>query len=170
MLQSLLYLRLPRSKLLHHTLMDLCMIYTVRAVSFFLQSCRRVVDFRLKDQGTPILSIGSEDQLLQGKFIKNSFDLNLENVKKSITRYIFLHKCYCIIFHIQMYLPWYCNKICYAVVCGFRCGRVLAFYMTCKSLCRWILCWECDAFSSKKRELRKRRLYDKNIKAIITLL
>ena len=79
MLQSLLYLRLPRSKLLHHTLMDLCMIYTVRAVSFFLQSCRRVVDFRLKDQGTPILSIGSEDQSLQGKFITNSLNLNLEN-------------------------------------------------------------------------------------------
>ena len=58
------------------------MIYTVRAVSFFLQSCRRVVDFRLKDQGTPILSIGSEDQSLQGKFITNSLNLNLENVFK----------------------------------------------------------------------------------------
>ena len=80
MLQSLLYLRLPRSKLLHHTPMDLCTIYTVLAVSFFFQSCRRVVDFRLKDQGTPILSIGSEDQLLQCKFIKNSLNLDLENV------------------------------------------------------------------------------------------
>ena len=38
-----------------------------------------MVDFRLKDQGTPILSIGSEDQLLQGKFITNSLNLNLEN-------------------------------------------------------------------------------------------
>ena len=45
-----------------------------------------MVDFRLKDQGTPILSIGSVDQSLQGKFIKGSFYLNLENV--------FLHGIY----------------------------------------------------------------------------
>ena len=84
MLQSLVYLRLPRSKLLHHTPMDLCTIYTLLAVPFFFQSCRRVVDFRLKDQGTPILSIGSEDQLLQGKFIKNSFNLNLEKINYTV--------------------------------------------------------------------------------------
>ena len=48
-----------------------------------------MVDFRLKDQGTPILSIGSEDQLLQGKFIKNSFNLNLENVLKNLLHGIY---------------------------------------------------------------------------------